>query len=54
METFDFYMRLNGLIKGCCAGGNTPAELQHEMVQAIKDLNPGGRLYDEILEAKEE
>jgi hypothetical protein len=50
METFDFCIRLDDLIVGCCEGNNTPAQLQYAMVEAIEDLYPGGRLYKDIIE----
>lgn len=39
MNAFDFSMRLDNLIIACLRGGNTPAELQIELIAAIKDLN---------------
>jgi hypothetical protein len=50
MGTFDFCIRLDELIAGCGKGGNTPAELQSAMVDAIKSLNVGGEMYKEIFE----
>jgi len=56
MRTLDFAVRLDDIILGCATGtdGNTPEELQLEMINAIKALNKDGVLYNIIMGRKNE